>query len=288
LPATHAKDAEHFYPGHVYVAPPDRHLLLAPNQKVRLTRGPRENHFRPAADPLFRSAARHYGPRVVGVVLTGAMYDGTAGLMAIRAAGGLAVVQDPADALVDGMPLSATQHAGADHVVPVAEMSRLLVSLVQESSTPRGAKSMDPIENMTAVVEQNMAEQSRNERNGELATYTCPECGGNLWQVNETGVTRFRCHVGHVYQAESLLTEQSEALEAALWTAVRTFREKSVLTRQLAEVSRAEGNHAAAARYAEQAGQADEYSALIRKYVLNDTPTAAPEARRTAPAAEGS
>src|SRR5262245_53911101 len=188
LLATHATDDEPFHPGHVYVAPPDRHLLLAPNGVMRLSRGPRENHFRPAADPLFRSAARHYGPRVIGVVLTGAMSDGTAGLMAIRAAGGLAVVQDPSDALVEAMPLNATQLAGADHVVPVADMSRLLTSLVQRPSAPPGEKSMDPIEKMTAIVERDMARQTRNERNGELATFTCPECGGALWQVDEKGL----------------------------------------------------------------------------------------------------
>src|SRR5205085_8246445 len=123
LLATHAADGEPFRPGHIYVAPPDRHLVLRPDGRTMLTREARENHARPAVDPLFRSAARHYGPRVIGVVLTGSLYDGAAGLLAVRGAGGLAVVQDPRDAAVAAMPLNATQIAGADRVAKTAGLA---------------------------------------------------------------------------------------------------------------------------------------------------------------------
>jgi two-component system chemotaxis response regulator CheB len=237
---------------------------------MRLTRGPRENHHRPAVDPLFRSAARHYGDRVIGVILTGSLYDGTAGLMAIRGSGGLAVVQDARDAAVAAMPLHATELAGADRVVRLDKLGPLLVELVQGSTVPKGGGSaMDPMERMPEVVRNDMDEQIHNGRAGDVSVYTCPECGGALWQVNQKGLSLFRCHVGHAYNGEALLAEQSESLEAALWTAVRTFREKSVLSHQLAAMERAKGGAAVAARFDEQAAQAEEYANLILKHVLN-------------------
>jgi two-component system chemotaxis response regulator CheB len=273
LLAVHAVDGEPFYPGHIYIAPPDRHLLLAPEGRMRLTRGPRENHNRPAIDPLFRSAARYYGARVVGVVLTGALHDGTAGLLAVRAAGGIAVVQDPSDALIAAMPLHAVQIAGADHMVKVEDLPRLLVKLVHESvPSDQEGEPMDPMERMHEIVDQDMAQQASNGRRGEVSVFTCPECGGALWQVDEADVVRFRCHVGHAYRAEVLLSEQNGALEAALWTAVRTFKEKWVLSTQLAHLQRKGGDPTAAARFEEQARQAAQFGHLIERILLNGGP----------------
>jgi two-component system chemotaxis response regulator CheB len=287
LLATHPANGETFYPGQIYVAPPDHHMVLAGHGRVRLTRGPRENHHRPAVDPLFRSAARWYGPRVIGVVLTGSLHDGTAGLMAVATAGGVTVVQDPAEALVDSMPRSAEQLVGPDHVVKLADLPRLLSHFVQEPVSPkRRAALMDPIDRMPDIVDQDMAEQQSNGRRGEVSMFTCPECGGALWQVDETGVIRFRCHVGHAYRGEVLLSEQGEALEAALWTAVRIFREKSVLSLQMARHERADGDPAFAARLEEQAGQAAQFGELIRQLLLNGGPPAE-RAGAGAPAANG-
>jgi two-component system chemotaxis response regulator CheB len=273
LLAQHARDGEASYPGHIYVAPPGYHLLLAEG-RVHLSRGPRENGHRPAIDPTFRTAARAYGPRVIGVVLTGGLTDGSAGLLTVRAAGGLAVVQDPADARVASMPRSAAEIAGADHIVAAAGLAPLLVELVQRPVPPPEGTTMDPLDKMTMVVDEDMREQERGTRRGRLATFTCPECGGNLWQVDERGVLRFRCHVGHAYYAEALLEEQSAALEAALWTAVRTFREKSVLARQLARAAHEQGHGEAATRFAEQADLSDRYGELIRQNVLHRIPSA--------------
>jgi two-component system chemotaxis response regulator CheB len=283
LLATHAIDGEPFHPGHVYVAPPDRHLLLGPEGRVRVTRDARENHHRPAIDPLFRSAARYYRERVVGVILTGSLHDGVAGLMAVRSAGGVAVVQDPRDAAVAAMPRNATELAGADHVAPAAELASLLADLVRGSATPKpGAPPMnpkhqtvDPIERMPEAVDRDFGGQIRGDRRGQVSTFTCPECGGSLWQVDDAGLIRFRCHVGHAYEGEALLAEQGEALEAALWTSVRTFREKAVLARQLATNERAKGNEKVAERFAEQSAQAEEYANLIVKHVLAGNDAAA-------------
>jgi two-component system chemotaxis response regulator CheB len=283
LLASHARSDEPFHPGQIYVAPPDYHLLLAPGGRVALSRGPRENRHRPAVDVLFRTAARYYGPRVVAVVLSGSMSDGTAGLLAVRAAGGIAVVQDPRDAAMAAMPENAFQIAGADFLVPAGDLARVLVDQVHKPLSGDGSTTMeDPLDKMMGAVDTTMSQQARNERGGSVSVFTCPECGGPLWQVDERPLIRFRCHVGHVYGAETLLSEQSEALEAALWTAVRTFRENSILSRQMATAARARNDTAAAARYQEQAEQALNYSELIEQLLLKGTIPQIPAAGREA------
>jgi two-component system chemotaxis response regulator CheB len=269
LLATHAADGQPFYPGHIYVAPPNHHLLLSPGGTMRLTREARENGHRPAIDPLFRSAARYYGDRVAGVILTGALHDGAAGLMAVRASGGVAIVQDPEDADVAGMPRAATLIAGAEYVVPLADLASLLADLVHDRGAPGGGTdAMDPIEEMPRIVDQDMDRQERGDRRGEVSVFTCPGCGGALWQVDEPGLLRFRCHVGHSYNAEVLLSEQAEALEAALWTSVRTFREQCVLSRQLAMREREAGNAGSAVRFEEQAEVAERNGKMILDHLL--------------------
>lgn len=283
LLAAHPADGDPFYPGHIYVAPPDRHLLLAPEGRMRVVRGPRENHHRPAIDPLFRTAARYYGPRVVGVVLTGALNDGAAGLLAVRSAGGLSVVQDPADALMAAMPLNASRVAGADYLVPASGLAPLLAELVHRPESADGGPLVsDPIDTMPQVVRRDMEEQAHNQRGGSVSVFTCPECGGALWQVGEKELIRFRCHVGHVYNGEALFADQAEALEAALWTAVRTFKEKIVLCRQLAQQESARGASEAAARFAEQGEQAGRYADLIQRHIL-EGPAPGAEADGPAP-----
>jgi two-component system chemotaxis response regulator CheB len=269
LLASHARDGEPTYPGHVYVAPPDYHLVVEPG-KVRLNREARESGFRPAIDPLFRSAARVYGPRVVAVVLSGSALDGVAGLMAVRSEGGITIVQDPTDAVMASLPENARAIASPDYVVPAAELAALLVKLVHRPVPGAGGPNMvDPLESMPKIVDEDMKAQSRGERRGAVSVFTCPECGGSLWQVDDHELVRFRCHVGHAYYGEGLLSEQAEALEAALWTAVRTFREKCVLSRQMAATERQRGNLPTAERFEEQARLDDRYGEAIRQYLVN-------------------
>jgi two-component system chemotaxis response regulator CheB len=253
---------------------------------MRLTRGPRENYLRPAIDPLFRSAARLYGPRVIGVVLTGALGDGSAGLLAVRAGAaadpprqrgstGIAVVQDPADAVVAAMPESATRIAGADHLVAADHLAPLLVELIQQPvSTPGGSTVTDPLDKMPDIVNKDMDEQVRDAKRGRVSVFSCPECGGALWQVNDAELVRFRCHVGHVLHAETLFAELSSSLEAVLWKAVRMFKEKYLLARQLAAKERLNGDPQAAVRFEEQAEQAERYGDLIKQHILNGPPPA--------------
>ena len=268
LLASHAVDDEPFHPGHIYVAPPDWHLMVGPDRRMRLSRAARENRHRPAVDPLFRSAARHFGPKVVGVILSGALSDGVAGLMAVRAAGGLAVVQDPNDAVISGMPQNAVKIAGADHVVKAVDLAPLLTALVQNQATPNRSGEVDPIDQAQDIVEEDMDGQSLDIRRGKVSVFSCPECGGSLWQTVQPELIQFRCHVGHLYNGEILLAEQSEALEAALWTAIRTFREKSILALQLARQARAEGNNESAERFEEQSHQAARYGSLLRRHLI--------------------
>lgn len=281
LSVAHAVSGEAIRHGKIYLAPPDYHLLLRSGY-VQLTRGPRENRVRPAADPLFRSAARVYGRRVVGVILTGMLSDGTAGLLAVRHAGGVAIVQDPAEAIASMMPEKARDIAGADHILPLAGIVPLLVQLahtpVSTEGVPRMTESLDPVERMPEVVKRDLAAQAHGERNGQSSVYTCPECGGVLWQVEEEKLLRFRCHVGHIYASEELLVEQSEALEAALWLTVRTFIEKATLARQMAAQRRSQGLLVGLDRLEEEAQQAEHYAALIRQYLLKVSPTPADEA----------
>jgi two-component system chemotaxis response regulator CheB len=268
LLAAHAHDQEHFQPGQIYVAPPDQHLLLLPGNQLHLTRDARENHARPAIDPLFRSAARHYGSRAIGVILTGALNDGTAGLMAIRSAGGTAIVQDPAEAVFASMPQTAVDVAGADLVLPTDQIAPRLIELVgEEVNFPSvGNQSSD----FNRAVERAMTGQIHDARNGDVSVFTCPDCGGALWQIGDDKLLRFRCHVGHTFEGGRLLADQTEALEAALWVAIRTFREKSVLGRQLVERERGRGNENAATRFLEQADQAERYAAQILRLLKAD------------------
>ena len=260
LPAAHARQGEAIEPGRIYVARPDRHLLVR-NRRVELSRGPRENHARPAIDPLFRTAARTYGPRVIGIVLSGALYDGSMGLLAIKTRGGLAVVQDPREAIIDSMPRRAIERAAVDHILPVAEMAATLTDLVRQPVTAQGGNTMvdsiDAEDRLEAVITEDFAEQASDERAEEMTLFTCSDCGGVLWQGGEGLELRFRCHVGHAFAPEVLLSQKSEELEAALWSSLRLLKEKATLTQQLAARARSTSNgkpaSQAAARIAEQA-----------------------------------
>jgi len=267
LPAAHVKDGEPIEPGRIYVAPPDHHLLLRPGH-VHLARGPRENGHRPAVDPLFRSAAREYATRVVGVVLSGALDDGTAGLLAVKSRGGVAVVQDPEDALYPGMPGNALEVVEVDHVVPARAMGELLARLVAEpAAEPPGPA---PADMRTEVeVEGFSLEAMEGEHPGVPSGFSCPDCNGVLWGIQDEGLQRFRCRVGHAWSPESLLARQSESLEAALWIALRSLEERAALARRLAGPARDRGHRITAARFEEQATEAQNAARLVRNLLLD-------------------
>lgn len=270
LPAIHPEDGDAIEHGCIYVAPPDYHLLVE-RGRVRVMRGPRENRYRPAVDPLFRSAARAYGSRVVGVVLSGMLDDGAAGLMAIHARGGIGIVQDPNDALFPGMPTRAMRDDHPQYVVPATEIGPLLTRLVHEPT--RGVQEKkdaapEAMEMETELVELDMGAISAPDRPGKPSVFGCPECGGVLWEMEEGPVLRYRCRVGHAYSADSLLSDQTLHLEAALWAALRGLEEKAALVHRLADRARDSGHEMLAARYAEQERDSQHHATAIRELIL--------------------
>jgi two-component system chemotaxis response regulator CheB len=235
--ALHPQDGDRIEQGRIYVAPNDHHMLLEKGY-VRITKGPKENRFRPAVDPLFRSAAYVYGPRTIGVVLTGALDDGTAGLWTIKLRGGTAIVQEPADAMIRSMPLNAMEHTEADYRVPVAEIGELLGRLVREEAAADPAIAEDEMKKTRHEIKIAEGVDGLEEnimRFGELSPFTCPECRGVLTMLREGKIVRFRCHTGHALSASTLLHETSEIVEQKLWDGVRALDETVMLLNKLGE-----------------------------------------------------
>jgi two-component system chemotaxis response regulator CheB len=267
LPAGHVRDGEPIQPGQIYVAPPDRHVLLRTGH-VHLSRGPREHGHRPAVDPLFRSAAREYASRVIGVVLSGALDDGTAGLAAIKGRRGLAVVQEPTDALYPGMPGSALANVQVDHVSPAASMGTLLARLTREPAAEMSGPAPADM-NVEVEVEGFSLEAVEGEHPGRPSGFSCPDCNGVLWEIQDGQLERFRCRVGHAWSPESLLTQQRQGLEAALWIALRSLEERAALSRRLAEPARRRGHLITATRFEEQAAEAQQAARLVRNLLVD-------------------
>lgn len=242
LPAKHAEDGELIVNGCIYVARPGHHLLVR-GDCTAVVVGPKENGNRPAIDPLFRTAAQARGNRVVGVLLSGLLDDGTMGMWSIRRHGGRNVVQDPEEALFGDMPRSAIDHGAAERALPLEEIGSFLVDLagqeVDEIPTDQG---VDP-------TEMNLSELSDLERRGRPSAFVCPECSGTLFELSEDGVPHYRCRVGHSYMAESLSASQEGQLEAALWTAVRAVEEHNDLLATMLQRAQARGFELTAKSY---------------------------------------
>jgi two-component system chemotaxis response regulator CheB len=284
LPAGHPVHREPIRRGRVYVAPPDRHLLVG-NGQLLLEQGPKENGHRPAIDVLFRSAAQIYGPRVVGVVLTGNLDDGTAGLLEIKRRGGIAVVQDPEEADYPGMPKNAVENVAVDHVVPLAELGPLLVRLAEEQPAPL-MSPMLPSGNGGEPLGQESREPNGRERSadapegfGELlgesgedfgtpSGFTCPDCGGGLWEWEPEGFHRYRCRTGHAYSPESLGALQKERVDIALGAAQRSLKEGADFARRMALRMRGKGLPLIEQRYLERAAEAERNARILRTLLL--------------------
>ena len=266
LRAMQPNDGDPIERGCIYVALNDHHMLLE-NGYIRVVRGPKENRFRPAIDALFRSAAYVYGTRVIGVVLSGALDDGTAGLWTIKLRGGTTIVQEPSEALVRSMPLSALDNVAVDHKLPVAEIGALLAKLVREPA--QAAARVAAEEDEKTVHEIRIAKEREALgadllRFGELSPFTCPECHGVLTMLKEGKVLRFRCHTGHAFSANTLLASNTEDAQARLWDAVRAVDETVFLLTRLGEEFARNGNTAAAERCFDKAREAHERIAPVR------------------------
>ena len=279
LPVKFAQDEEVIKLGRIYLAPPDFHLMLEAG-RMRVIRGPRENRMRPAIDPLFRTAAVTYRSYATGVILTGMLDDGTAGLQAIKACGGMAIVQDPNDADYSSMPQSAISNVEVDRIVPLSKIVGILKERVRQTPTivseiPADLRLEAPI-TFKAITDPPTMKQI-----GEPVAHSCPSCGGPLWQlgqnlqannVNDKDkqlLLRYRCHVGHAFTSRTLIEEQNEATEKALWIALRTLEERGRLLKNMSDRYAKAGSSALAQSHRERANEALEHSALIRDLIRN-------------------
>jgi two-component system chemotaxis response regulator CheB len=254
------------------VAPPDTHLLIH-RDVVRVVRGPHENGHRPAVDPLFRTAARWHGRRVVGVVLSGSLDDGTAGLTAIKNRRGTAVVQEPDEALFPSMPRSAVENVSVDRVLPLAEIAPALVRLAREPVEEGDEPMPDEMEMESDIDEFDLDANQADHHPGTPSGFAWPYCGGALWELYDGELIRFRCRVGHAWSGNGLLAEQAEALETALWTALRALEERAALSTRLAQRLRERGPARSAERFEEQAREAKQRAALLRRVLLSEPAT---------------
>jgi len=241
LPCRAVGDHEELRPGEILVAPPDRHVVIEDGH-VALSTGPRENGHRPSVDALFRTAAENLDGRVLGVVLSGMRDDGTAGLALIKAGGGLALVQDPDEALYRGMPSNAIAHVAVDAVVPSHQIANTIVRMVNGewgTSDPPGKEG--PL---------------HEDLDGEPVVSTCPECGGVLSEHRQAGLTQWRCKVGHRYSPESLADAQAEGVEATIWAAARALEDRRLLLERMAQQSEMRGFPHSARAFQQRADQA--------------------------------
>jgi two-component system chemotaxis response regulator CheB len=274
LYASEAGDGERIEPGRIYVARPDHHLLID-DSHIRVTRGPKENRFRPAVDPLFRSAAYNYGPRVVGVILSGALDDGTSGLWTVKHRGGATVVQDPSDAEIPSMPENAIREVEIDHLIPVAEMADVLTDLSeQDIPQPMEGIMHNEAENKRTELEIKIAAEVNPLESGImnwglLTPFTCPECSGVLSRIKDGERPRFRCHTGHAFSADSLLAALTENIEESLWKAIRGVDESIMLLNHIGDHFAELNNGGLAAKFFRKAKEAEQRNNLIRQAVID-------------------
>jgi two-component system chemotaxis response regulator CheB len=257
LLVVNAQDGQKIQPSRVYIAPPNFHLLLQ-GDRMRLMNGPVENRHRPAIDPFFRSAAMTLGDAAVGVILSGYLDDGCAGLFRIKVAGGTTIVQNPDDALVPDMPRNAIERVDPDYVIPVAELAPLMSRLAEGE-----------VQIQAHGEEYNMAAESTDEITGSPSSQSCPECHGVLWEAEEGGTIRFRCRVGHAFTADTMLADQGLDVERALWAALRVLEENSELSARLAEKARTGGRQHAEKRYSERAEESKFNATLLRQLLTH-------------------
>jgi two-component system, chemotaxis family, protein-glutamate methylesterase/glutaminase len=276
LPAEFATPGGSLEAGKIYVAPTDQHLLVE-GDRLRLTRGPKEHRSRPAVDPLFRSAALAFGPGVIGVILSGALDDGTAGLWTVKDRGGTALVQEPSEAAVVGMPSSAIANVSVDHVAPAAELGELVDRLAREPMPPVLAQPQgDPgdLRRELAIAALDEEAHLSRERYGTPSRFGCPDCGGVLWRTSRVGPLAFRCEVGHAYGAASLAEMQTNRLEDALWASLRSLEDKAELAQLRADDAKTRGLPVERISHLKvQAQAAQEHAGLLRDLLSRDVRT---------------
>jgi two-component system chemotaxis response regulator CheB len=267
LPVTWAEQGEQYEAGHIYVAPPDVHLLF--NQRhLQLARSARENHSRPSIDKLFRSAAATHGPRVAAVLMTGMLDDGVAGLVDIRATGGTVIVQDPKDARFPDLPAHAVAALVPDHLLALDAIGDALIAVAQ-GDEPAAVPTPRHIAIEAAFDQRGIVTPAEMSELGPQTPHVCPDCEGPMWNVGSPQARRFRCYNGHVRSARQLITANEEQVEVALWTALRALDDKASTLETMADDATKTGNESTAASYAERARDARKQAELLRRFVTD-------------------
>ena len=275
LKAVHPKDNEHIRQGCIYIAPPDCHMLIE-GDKILVKKGPKENRFRPSIDALFCSAAYNYGPRVIGVVLTGMLDDGTSGMWSVKRLGGLGIIQEPDDAQYPAMPTNVLEYVNVDYIVPLADVAALLVKLIQDDMI--GPEDMQKAEMEKAELERMKIEiDTAAQRNGfergimeigDLTPLTCPECHGVLVRLKEGNIVRYRCHTGHSYHANSLLSGLVESVEIKLYEALKSLEETVLLLEESAMEDEENGDVPVAHSLIQKAQIARKRAIKLREFIF--------------------
>ena len=240
--------------GHIYIASPNLHLLVKKGEII-LGRGPEENRWRPSIDVLFRSAAAAYSTRVIGVVLTGLLDDGTTGMLAIKRSGGTCIVQDPNEAEYPDMPLSVLENMEVNYCISLSQMGEVILGITQ--TTPKEIPAPDDVMIESQIAERVVVDYDHVKQLGEKSIYACPDCGGGLWDISkvEDGqgkIVRYRCHIGHSYSEKDLVIKQGEIFEATLWTALRIMEERRNLLKKMADEHAKKGLSSVAKSYKEK------------------------------------
>ena len=264
-----ATNGEALQAGTLYVAPPDRHLLAKDGSTahVLVTKGPRENHYRPAADALFRSAAVAYGPRTVGIVLTGMLHDGTAGLEFIKRCGGIAIVQDPCEAEFPSMPQTALRNVDIDYVVSLRMMGPLLDEITHGTVPQLKVVIPEDLKLEAAIAERVVGTVAEVLRIAHPVPLTCPDCGGSLFEVAAGKLLRYRCHTGHAFTADALLNKSQQSLEETLWVALRMMEERKNLLSGMA----VRGETTYSVQQEERIVEIKKHIDRLREFLLNGT-----------------
>ena len=290
LKAVHPADGEIVQPGRIYIAPPDHHMLVEYDQVI-VKRGPKENRFRPSIDALFRSAAYTYGPRVIGVVLTGMLDDGTSGMWSVKRLGGISIVQEPTEAAYSSMPENVLTHVDVDYQMHIEDIAPLLCSLINEPVPDPPTLAPDELKRMETEVNiaaQDIAFDMGILDMGELTPLTCPECNGALISLKEGKLIRYRCHTGHAYTASSLLAETTRVVEESFWKAIRSLEETVILLEQSGRHFAEGGNHEAADQFFDKARKTRDKARQTHEFMFEQEQLSEDSVRAKKPVTPGS
>jgi two-component system chemotaxis response regulator CheB len=261
-----AADNEDIKAGYIYLAPADQHLLLK-TDKMRLLHGPHENRWRPSIDVLFRSAAASYGSQVTGVILSGLLDDGTSGMSAIKRSGGVCIVQEPSEAEYDEMPFNVINNVPVDHRVLVQDMGYIIADVVSKPSASVTIPEDVKIE--ADITERLVSDINELQKLGTHSNYTCPDCGGGLWEIETNGYKRYRCHTGHVYTDLNLLEKQGEQMEESIWISIRMLEERRNLLLNMAERSKDNATAGLTADYHRRADELGVHVERLKSFLIS-------------------